>query len=209
MLYSHNGQLFFLKQVLETGEEILKQTPEMLPVLKKAGVVDAGGRGIIIIFTGFYKLLMGDEDLELQFDDEKKPQTVDDVIADINALEEIQFGFDRFGLALPFGIGVHLEAVLENVLPDDEPQVRIGVHGREQGLEGGREDHSSLVVHFAGVFAYELDHILYSFTLWCKDRNNFPFSSIFFQIFPQKNQQPSAAYRTALKAIAPGIPEQE
>ena len=34
----------FLKQVLETGEEILKQTPEMLPVLKKAGVVDAGGR---------------------------------------------------------------------------------------------------------------------------------------------------------------------
>ena len=36
---------------------------------------------------------MGDEDIELQFDDEKKPQTVDDVIADINALEEIQFGY--------------------------------------------------------------------------------------------------------------------
>ena len=83
----------FLKQVIETGEEILKQTPEMLPVLKKAGVVDAGGRGIIIIFTGFYKLLIGEEDIELQFDDEKKPQTVDDVIADINALEEIQFGY--------------------------------------------------------------------------------------------------------------------
>ena len=83
----------FLKQVIETGEEILKQTPEMLPVLKKAGVVDAGGRGIIIIFTGFYKLLIGEEDVELQFDDEKKPQTVDDVIADINALEEIQFGY--------------------------------------------------------------------------------------------------------------------
>lgn len=83
----------FLKKVLETGEEILKQTPEMLPVLKKAGVVDAGGRGIICIFTGFYKLLMGEEDFEYQFEDEKKPQTVDDVIADINALEEIQFGY--------------------------------------------------------------------------------------------------------------------
>lgn len=83
----------FLKQVLETGEEILKQTPEMLPVLKKAGVVDAGGRGIICIFTGFYKLLMGEEDFEFQFEDEKKPQTVDDVIADINALEDIQFGY--------------------------------------------------------------------------------------------------------------------
>lgn len=83
----------FLKKVLETGEEILKQTPEMLPVLKKAGVVDAGGRGIIVIFTGFYKLIMGEEDFEFTFDDEKKPQTVDDVIADINALEDIQFGY--------------------------------------------------------------------------------------------------------------------
>lgn len=83
----------FLKKVLETGEEILKQTPEMLPVLKKAGVVDAGGRGIIVIFTGFYKLLMGEDDLEFQFEDEKKPQTVDDVIADINALEDIEFGY--------------------------------------------------------------------------------------------------------------------
>ncbi len=83
----------FFKKVLETGEEILKQTPEMLPVLKKAGVVDAGGRGIIVIFTGFYKLIMGEEDFEFTFDDEKKPQTVDDVIADINALEDIQFGY--------------------------------------------------------------------------------------------------------------------
>ena len=82
----------FLKKVLEVGEEILKQTPEMLPVLKKAGVVDAGGRGIIIIFTGFYKLLMGEEDFEIQFDDEKK-QSLDDVIADINNLGDIQFGY--------------------------------------------------------------------------------------------------------------------
>ena len=83
----------FLKKVLEAGEEILKQTPEMLPVLKKAGVVDAGGRGIIVIITGFYKLLMGEEDIEMVFDDEKPVQTVDDVIADINNLEEIVFGY--------------------------------------------------------------------------------------------------------------------
>jgi len=83
----------FLKKVLEAGEEILKQTPEMLPVLKKAGVVDAGGRGIMVIFTGFYKLLMGEEDIEMVFDDEKPVQTVDDVIADINNLEDIVFGY--------------------------------------------------------------------------------------------------------------------
>lgn len=83
----------FLKSVLETGEEILVQTPEMLPVLKKAGVVDAGGRGIIVIFTGFYKLIIGEEDFEFSFDEDKKPQTVDEVIADINALEDIKFGY--------------------------------------------------------------------------------------------------------------------
>lgn len=83
----------FLKKVLEVGEEILKQTPEMLPVLKKAGVVDAGGRGIIVVFTGFYKLIMGEEDFEFVFEDEKKPQSVDDVIADINNLGDIEFGY--------------------------------------------------------------------------------------------------------------------
>ena len=83
----------FLKQTLQTGEEILSQTPEMLPVLKKAGVVDAGGRGILVIFTGFSKLILGEEDFEFVFEDEKKPQSVDDVIADINSLGDIQFGY--------------------------------------------------------------------------------------------------------------------
>ena len=49
----------FLKKVIDAGEEILQKTPEMLPVLKKAGVVDAGGRGIVTIFDGMYRTLMG------------------------------------------------------------------------------------------------------------------------------------------------------
>lgn len=88
----HDDFEIFLKKVLDTGEEILKQTPEMLPVLKKAGVVDSGGRGILVIFTGFYRFLMGEE-LEYSFEDETKPQTVDDVIADINQLGDIEFGY--------------------------------------------------------------------------------------------------------------------
>ena len=42
----------FLKQVIDIGEEALAMTPELLPVLKKAGVVDAGGRGLLIILNG-------------------------------------------------------------------------------------------------------------------------------------------------------------
>lgn len=49
----------FLKEVIESGEEILQKTPDMLPVLKKAGVVDAGGRGLVTVFDGMYRTLMG------------------------------------------------------------------------------------------------------------------------------------------------------
>lgn len=83
----------FFKLVIEKGEEVLQQTPEMLPVLKKAGVVDAGGRGIIIIFTGFYKALIGEEDFKVVFEDGQPVQTADDVIADINNLADIEFGY--------------------------------------------------------------------------------------------------------------------
>lgn len=83
----------FFEIVLDKGEEILQQTPEMLPVLKKAGVVDAGGRGLIVLFTGYYKALCGDETLTFNFDDAKPVQSVDDVIADINNLAEIEFGY--------------------------------------------------------------------------------------------------------------------
>lgn len=89
----HDDFEVFLRKVCDTGEEILKQTPEMLPVLKKAGVVDSGGRGILVIFTGFCRFINGEEDLEYTFEDETKPQTVDDVIADINNLGDIEYGY--------------------------------------------------------------------------------------------------------------------
>ena len=62
----------FFQSILKIGEETLKQTPEMLPVLKKAGVVDAGGRGLLIIFQGFYNSLIGKEEVNLDFDDNIK-----------------------------------------------------------------------------------------------------------------------------------------
>ncbi len=49
----------FLKRIIDAGEAVLQKTPDMLPVLKKAGVVDAGGRGLVTIFDGMYRTLMG------------------------------------------------------------------------------------------------------------------------------------------------------
>ncbi len=47
--------------VMTAGQEALEHTPEQLPVLKKAGVVDAGGQGIMIIFAGMQKVFEGGE----------------------------------------------------------------------------------------------------------------------------------------------------
>ena len=50
--------------ILKSGEAILKKTPEMLPALKQAGVVDSGGRGLMLIYQGYAAVLRG-EDISL------------------------------------------------------------------------------------------------------------------------------------------------
>ena len=46
----------FLKEIVDAGEKAVEETPEMLPKLKEAGVVDAGGKGLFFFFEGFYKV---------------------------------------------------------------------------------------------------------------------------------------------------------
>lgn len=85
----------FLKQTLAAGEEILKMTPEMLPVLKKAGVVDAGGRGLLVVLTGFLKVISGDEsELEISFEDQTaQDATASNATVDYNDLANIEFAY--------------------------------------------------------------------------------------------------------------------
>jgi DAK2 domain fusion protein YloV len=84
----------FLQKVLQAGEVALEQTPELLPVLKKAGVVDAGGRGLLILFNGFYQVISGDETVELKFEkDLQNTENFDHFHANLSELEEIEFGY--------------------------------------------------------------------------------------------------------------------
>ena len=87
----------FLKQVIDMGEEALAMTPELLPVLKKAGVVDAGGRGLLIIFNGFLKIVSGDESvLKLQSDSDRtggEIRMTDSELVDYNSLADIEFAY--------------------------------------------------------------------------------------------------------------------
>lgn len=86
----------FLKNVINKGEEVLQQTPELLPVLKKAGVVDSGGRGLIIIFTGFYKSLTNDEGLKINYDSVGSNEPTNDSnfeIVNLENLGDIEFAY--------------------------------------------------------------------------------------------------------------------
>lgn len=51
-----------LSQAIESGDETLQKTPEMLPVLKEAGVVDAGGKGLLVIYEGMLEALKREDD---------------------------------------------------------------------------------------------------------------------------------------------------
>lgn len=77
--------------ILSSGEAILKRTPEMLPVLKQAGVVDAGGKGLLTIYTGYAAALRGEAIEALpDMDEAAKPVEFED---DHDSIEEIKFAY--------------------------------------------------------------------------------------------------------------------
>ena len=83
----------FFNEIIMHGETTLQMTPDMLPVLKKAGVVDAGGRGLVFIFSGFYKALTG-EMTEVQFvDNVEKDVTSEDIHVNYESLADIKFAY--------------------------------------------------------------------------------------------------------------------
>lgn len=85
----------FFEEVIKEGEKILAQTPDMLPVLKKAGVVDAGGRGLLVIITGFLKALTGEIESELTFanDGVLSLDGGDEHLANLDDLSDIEFAY--------------------------------------------------------------------------------------------------------------------
>ena len=83
----------FFNDIIAHGEATLQMTPDMLPVLKKAGVVDAGGRGLVFIFSGFYKALTG-EMTEVEFiNNIEKDVTSEDMHVNYQSLADIKYAY--------------------------------------------------------------------------------------------------------------------
>lgn len=83
----------YLHKIIADAERMLQMTPDMLPVLKKAGVVDAGGRGLVVIFSGMYKMLAG-EMVNVEFVDKvEKDVTSEENHVNYESLADIRFGY--------------------------------------------------------------------------------------------------------------------
>lgn len=76
--------------MVESGEAALKLTPELLPVLKEAGVIDSGGKGLLTIFRGFKMAIDGEEITDL---DEPLESVIEDDNFSYDDLNDIRFGY--------------------------------------------------------------------------------------------------------------------
>jgi len=130
----------FLDEVIKEAERVLKKTPDMLPVLKQAGVVDSGGQGLVVILQGTYDALLGKE---IDTAIETGPAAeVRKITKETEA--EIKFGYcTEFIIVLNHPLTDHAErkykAFLESigdsivVVADDEI-VKTHVHTNDPGL---------------------------------------------------------------------------
>ena len=81
----------FIKAVIDEAERVLKKTPDMLPVLKQAGVVDSGGQGLVVVLQGAYDALMGKEIDYSSFESAQTSGGITKISAKTEA--EIKFGY--------------------------------------------------------------------------------------------------------------------
>lgn len=134
----------FIGEVIKEAETVLAQTPDMLPVLKQAGVVDSGGQGLVEVLKGGYDAFLGKE-IDLSFSAETAPKTgamPSSIEAQANA--EIKFCYcTQFLIMLnkPFNIKQemdfkdYLSSIGDSivVVADDEI-VKVHVHTNDPGL---------------------------------------------------------------------------
>ena len=90
----------FLPAVIEEGDRALAKTPELLPVLKKAGVVDSGGVGLMTIMRGFLAALTGEEIVEIQT--EAAANSDDDEFGDNSDIINMDLGDIQFAYCTEF-----------------------------------------------------------------------------------------------------------
>ncbi len=136
--------IYFFGEVLTYMQEVLNQTPEMLPVLKEAGVVDSGGEGLVTVLRGAYDALLGKE-IDLS---DIPVTTGSSAAAKLNSSEvstaDIKFGYctefiilleKEFTQKSELALKSFLESIGDSiVVVSDDDVVKVHVHTNDPGL---------------------------------------------------------------------------
>ncbi|HPU62803.1 MAG TPA: DAK2 domain-containing protein [Mobilitalea sp.] len=134
--------VYFGKEIISHMEEVLAQTPEMLPVLKEAGVVDSGGQGLVEIVKGAYDALLGKELSPVSVKQEGSSHTS----AKLEGIstEDIKFGYctefivkleKEYSLSTEIDFKNYLESIGDSiVVVSDDDIIKVHVHTNDPGL---------------------------------------------------------------------------
>ena len=133
-----------LDKVIKYGDEVLEHTPDLLPVLKQAGVVDSGGQGLMQIMKGAYDALMGKEINYEAVASQGGPSGSSEVSAQGLKEKEIKFGYctefivmleKPYDAAKEAEFKAYLESIGDSiVLVSDGEIVKVHVHTNHPGL---------------------------------------------------------------------------
>lgn len=134
--------VFFGREVIAHMEKVLEQTPELLPVLKEAGVVDSGGQGLLEILKGSYDALLGKEVTLANISMKETKST--GINVERVALEDIKFGYctefiimveKEYNLQTETEFKGYLESIGDSiVVVSDDDIVKVHVHTNDPGL---------------------------------------------------------------------------
>ncbi|MDE6674082.1 MAG: DAK2 domain-containing protein [Acetatifactor sp.] len=136
----------FFAQVLEHARYVLSQTPELLPVLKQAGVVDSGGQGLVEVMSGAYDAFLGKEIDYTISDTPAQPGRADGKSSSYQAQAqaEIKFGYctefiimlnKTFNIKHELDFKAYLESIGDSIVcVADDDVVKVHVHTNDPGL---------------------------------------------------------------------------
>lgn len=133
----------FIDAIIVYAQEVLDKTPEMLPVLKQAGVVDSGGQGLLEVLKGAQKAFRG-EDLDLSIDTSAAPAKRTNIDTSDVDTSDIKFGYctefiimlsKTFNIKHEMDFKAFLESIGDSiVVVADDDVVKVHVHTNDPGL---------------------------------------------------------------------------
>ena len=133
-------ELYF-RQIIEYGDEVLAKTPDMLPVLKQAGVVDSGGQGLMQVMKGAFDAFLGKE-VDFTLEASKESPAKEGPASSVD--QEIKYGYctefiillnKTFNIKNEIDFKEYLESIGDSiVVVADGDVVKVHVHTNDPGL---------------------------------------------------------------------------